>query len=85
MSALLTQCPGITVQTGTGKVDPARKFKCTTAVREITKTREKVTKFFHVFEINIVLNMSLYKKIPFSFLFSKLGITLNLLNILKDN
>ena len=24
-------CPGDTVQTGTGKVDPARKFKCTTA------------------------------------------------------
>ena len=23
-----------TVQTGTGKVDPARKFKCTTAARE---------------------------------------------------
>ena len=26
MSALLTQSPGDTVQTGTGKVDPARKF-----------------------------------------------------------
>ena len=25
--ALLTQCPCGTVQTGTGKVDPARKFK----------------------------------------------------------
>ena len=25
---------GDTVQTGTGKVDPARKFKCTTAARE---------------------------------------------------
>ena len=24
-----------TVQTGTGKVDPARKFKCTTAARDI--------------------------------------------------
>ena len=31
MSALLTQSPGETVQTGTGKVDPDRKFKCTTA------------------------------------------------------
>ena len=31
MSALFTQCPGDTVQTGTGKVDPARKFKCTKA------------------------------------------------------
>jgi len=29
----LAQCPGDTVQTGTGKVDPARKFKCTTAAR----------------------------------------------------
>ena len=33
VSALLTQSPGDTVQTGTGKVDPARKFKCTTAAR----------------------------------------------------
>ena len=33
MSALFSQCPGDTVQTGTGKVDPARKFKCTTAAR----------------------------------------------------
>ena len=34
VSALLTQCPGDTVQTGTGKVDPARKFKCNTVARE---------------------------------------------------
>ena len=34
MSALLTQSPGDTIQTGTGKVDPARKLKCTTAARE---------------------------------------------------
>ena len=34
MSALLTQSPGDTVQTGTGKVDPARKFNCTTAARD---------------------------------------------------
>jgi len=27
-----------TVQTGTGKVDPARKFKCTTAARAGKKT-----------------------------------------------
>ena len=33
MSALLTQCPCFTVQTGTGKVDPARKLKCTTVAR----------------------------------------------------
>ena len=25
---LFTQCPGDTVLTGTGKIDPARKFKC---------------------------------------------------------
>ena len=31
---LLTQCPCGTVQTGTGKVDPARKLKCTTADRD---------------------------------------------------
>ena len=35
MSALFTQCPGDTVQTGTGKVDPARKFKCTTVARDL--------------------------------------------------
>ena len=34
VSALFTQCPGDTVQTGTGKVDPARKFKCTTAASD---------------------------------------------------
>ena len=33
MSALFTQCPADTVQTRTGKDDPARKFKCTTAAR----------------------------------------------------
>ena len=33
MSTLFTQCPSDTVQTKTGKVDPARKFKCTTAAR----------------------------------------------------
>ena len=31
VSALFTRCPGDTVQTGTGKVDSARKFKYTTA------------------------------------------------------
>ena len=33
MSSVFTQFLGDTVQTGTGKVDPARKFKCTTAAR----------------------------------------------------
>ena len=32
---LLTYCPCGTVKAGTGKVDPARKFKCTTAARDI--------------------------------------------------
>ena len=27
-------CTGDTIQTGTGKVDPARKFKCTTTARD---------------------------------------------------
>ena len=35
VSAIFTQCPVDTVRTGTGKVDPARKFKCTTAAREL--------------------------------------------------
>ena len=39
MSALLTQSPGDTVQTGTGKFDPARKFKCTTAARVLKGKR----------------------------------------------
>ena len=34
MSAFLTQIQGDTVQTGTRKVDPTRKIKCTTAARE---------------------------------------------------
>ena len=34
MSALFKQYPGDTVQTGSGKVDPAQKFKCTTAARD---------------------------------------------------
>jgi len=33
-AVLFTQRLGDTVQTGTGKVDPARKFKCTTAARD---------------------------------------------------
>ena len=33
VSALLIQSLGDAAQTGTGKVDPARKFKCTTATR----------------------------------------------------
>ena len=31
--ALFTQCPGDALQTGTGKINLARKFKCTTAAR----------------------------------------------------
>jgi len=38
VSALYTQCPGNTVQSGTGKVDPAQKYKCTTAARVYGKT-----------------------------------------------
>ena len=43
MSALLTQSPGDTVQTGTGKVDPARKFKCTTAARALNGVSLEIT------------------------------------------
>ncbi len=35
MSVLFTQCPGDTVQTGTGKVDSARKFTYTKAARSV--------------------------------------------------
>ena len=50
MSALLlTQSPGDKVQTGTGKVDPARNFKCTTAARDMNPPHEQSlrTKLFN--------------------------------------
>ena len=34
VEGILIQSLGDTVQTGTGKVDPARKFKCTSAAGE---------------------------------------------------
>ena len=37
MPALFSQCPGDAVQTGTGKVDLARIFKCTKAARNFTR------------------------------------------------
>ena len=43
MSALFTQCLGDTVQIGTGKVDPARKFKCTTAAGETIVWAQELT------------------------------------------
>ena len=56
MSALLTQSPGDTVQTETGKVDPARKFKCTTAARAISISAN---------EINTVLHTNLFSLVSF--------------------
>ena len=50
-SPIITQCPGDTVQTGTGKVDPARKFKCTTAARDIT-TVYKITNVCKITDIH---------------------------------
>ena len=51
---LLTQCPCGTVQTGTGKVDPARKLKCTTAARERERKDNCKRQFsWIVFEIAI--------------------------------
>jgi len=35
MSAVFTQYSDDAVKTGTGKVEPARKFKCTTAARDM--------------------------------------------------
>ena len=45
VSAAFTQCPVDTLQTGTGKVDPAREFKCTTAARPCFC----ITKFLSVY------------------------------------
>ena len=36
-----------TVQTGTGKVDPARKFKCTTAARDSVDSQQLENYFFY--------------------------------------
>ena len=47
MSALFTQCPGDTVQTGTGKVDPAWKIKCTTAARDSVDSQQLENYFFY--------------------------------------
>ena len=55
---LFTQCPGDTIKTGTGKVDPARKFKCTTAAHEadvwsakkkLLQSEKKLTALFRIF------------------------------------
>ena len=35
------ECPGDTVRTWTGKVDPAREFKCTPAARGVKYTYQK--------------------------------------------
>ena len=55
MSALLTQSPGDTVQILYGKVDPARKFKCTTAARVYFDHEKAHTKRL---EIIVYLNIS---------------------------
>ena len=61
MFALLTQSPSDTVQTGTGKVDSARKFKYTTAAREVKtyKNMRKVTPFSGMQTITV--NWSFHK------------------------
>ena len=43
---LIYPCPGETAQTGTGKVDPAQKFKCTTAAREWVLSTVFLIEFF---------------------------------------
>ena len=48
VSALLTQSLGDTVQTGTGKVDPARKFKSTTAARISYVMNFEILKFYDI-------------------------------------
>ena len=53
LSALFTQCPGDTVQTWTGQLDPARKFKCTAAARVYYLTaRIDVVKYSHSNQCN---------------------------------
>ena len=45
LSVLFTRCLSDTVQTGTGKVDAARKFKCTTATRVTRKKSTSILQF----------------------------------------
>ena len=53
VSALFTQCPGDKVQTWTGQLDPARKFKCTAAARVYYLTaRIDVVKYSHSNQCN---------------------------------
>jgi len=47
VSTLFTQCPGDTVQTGTGKVYPARKLKCTMAARVLSFLENKDISTLH--------------------------------------
>ena len=54
MSALLTQSPDDTVWTGTGKVDPACKFKCTKAARAPISFPVKINQVRVNGEINYV-------------------------------
>ena len=44
VNSILTQSQGDTVQTGTEMVDPARKFKCTTAARGVHSKPLKLKK-----------------------------------------
>ena len=59
MSALFTQCPGDTIQTGIGKVDPHRKFKCSTAAR--VQSAEDI--FFEI--LHFQLNYHVQPVFPF--------------------
>ena len=60
MSALFIQCPGDTVQTETEKVDPARKFKCTTAARVMSRFRNISAGFETITGIYINVNFQVF-------------------------
>jgi len=51
VSALFTLCSGDTVQTGTGMVDPAWEFKCTTAASIIYCAKFKISISIFLFKI----------------------------------
>ena len=85
MSALFTQCPGDTAQAGTGKVDPARKFKCTMAARAIQKCLALGTPTTEYQRGNRIISVCLHKiEILFVFGFKKIKIFLRKISQIRS-
>ena len=68
MSGRYTQCPGDTVKTETGKVDPASKFKWTTEARGQV-IHDFAPKLINYFSCNISIYLSTHLTIYLNFIF----------------